>query len=275
MELPFLPQQNTYRCSHTNATDTPVPEKQTIDQDTIPTKPTKTTDSWTNADISNNNTDHASQDGYSLIVSQLHHPDKEIKPKRIKENQSREICHQTKELKKLDPNHKYRNTVNKKAVAIIGNSILNGIDQHGLSNESFNVRVKNYPEATTEDMCDHLKSEIRKKPDLVIIQAGANDLTNNGKSLENFNRMTDSVRSKLPNCKLAISNVITRKDNNEIDKKVETFNIKLSKFYKNNKIDIMNNKNSDDSCLNCKQLHLNRKGNSYLANNFLDYLDCV
>ena len=31
--------------------------------------------------------------------------------------------------------------------------------------------------------------------------------------------MVDSVRSKLPNCKLAISNVTTRKDKNEIDKK--------------------------------------------------------
>ena len=31
--------------------------------------------------------------------------------------------------------------------------------------------------------------------------------------------MAGSVRSKSPNCKLAISNVITRKDTNEIDKK--------------------------------------------------------
>ena len=31
--------------------------------------------------------------------------------------------------------------------------------------------------------------------------------------------MVDSVRSKLPNCKLAISSVTTRKDRNEIDKK--------------------------------------------------------
>ena len=54
--------------------------------------------------------------------------------------------------------------------------------------------------------------------------------------------MADSVRSKLPNGKLAISDVITRKDKNGIDKKVETFNIKLSKFYKKNKIDIIDNK---------------------------------
>ena len=90
--------QNTYHCLHTNTTDTIVPEKQTIDQDTIPTKPTKTTDNWTNTEISNNKTDHAFGDENSLIISQLHQPSKEIKPKLIKENQSREICDKTKEL---------------------------------------------------------------------------------------------------------------------------------------------------------------------------------
>ena len=61
----------------------------------------------------------------------------------------------------------------------------------------------------------------------------------------------------------------------KLTKKVETFNIKLSKFFKKNKIDIIDNKNLDHSCLNYKQLHLNRKGNYYLENNILDYLDCV
>ena len=49
-------------------------------------------------------------------------------------------------------NHKYRNTVNKKVVTIIDDSILSGIDQHGLSNQSFNVRIKNRPGATAEDI---------------------------------------------------------------------------------------------------------------------------
>ena len=73
--------QNTYHCLYTNTTDIAVPEKQTIDQDTIPKNPKKNTDSWTNRDISNSKTNHASQDGNSLIISQLHHPDKGIKPK--------------------------------------------------------------------------------------------------------------------------------------------------------------------------------------------------
>ena len=104
-----------------------------------------------------------------------------------------------------------------------------------MPNESFKVRVKNHPGATTEDICDHLKPEIRNKPDAVIIHAGTNDVTDNSKSLENYKRMADSVKSKLSNCKLAISNVITRKVKNKIDNTVETFNIKLSKFAKRKK----------------------------------------
>ena len=71
--------QNTYRCLHTNTTDTAnttntkVPEMQTIDQDTIRTKSTKTTDSWTNTDISDSKKGRSSQDGNSLIISQLHY----------------------------------------------------------------------------------------------------------------------------------------------------------------------------------------------------------
>ena len=72
---------------------------------------------------------------------------------------------------------------------------------------------------TTEDICDHLKLEIRNKPDLVMKHARKNDLINNSKSLANYKHMVDSVRSKLPNRKLAITNVITRKDKNEIEKK--------------------------------------------------------
>ena len=209
--------QNTYLCLHTNRMDTAVLEKKN------------------NRSRHNNKkqqdqqkplilgiTDQASYDKNSLIISQFHHPF--INPKRMKENQNRKICDKTKELKDLDHNHKYRNIVNKKAVAIIGDSTLSGIDQHSLSIVSFKVRFKNNSGARAEDICNHLKPEIRKKSDLVIIHTGTNDLTSNSKSLEN------SVRSKLPNCKLAISNVITRKDKNEIDRKVETFNIKLSKF---------------------------------------------
>ena len=82
-------------------------------------------------------------------------------------------------------------------------------------NESCEVRVKNHPGATAEDICNHLKPEIQKKPGVVIIHTGENDLTINSKILG----VWQILRSKLRNCKLAISNVITRKGKNKTDQK--------------------------------------------------------
>ena len=102
--------------------------------------------------------------------------------------------------------------------------------------------------------------------------AGTNDITNNTKSFEDYKKTTDTIKSKLPNCKYAISNVIMRKDKLDIEKKVTEFNSWLSKFCSKNKIDIIENENLDGSCLSFKKLHLNKKGNPYLANKFLDFL---
>ena len=161
---------------------------------------------------------------------------------------------------------------NKKDVIIIGDSRLNGINEERLSNDRYKVKVKNHSGATTEDICDFIKPEVRKKPNIIIVHAGTNDITNNTNSFENYKKITDTIKSKLPNCKYAIFNVVMRKDKQDIEKKVIEFNSRLSKFCSKNKIDIIENENLDGSCLSFKKLHLNKKGNSYLANNFLDFL---
>ena len=63
-----------------------------------------------------------------------------------------------------------------------------------------------------------------------------------------------------------------RKDKPDTEKKVIEFNSRLLKFCSKNKIDIIKNENLDGSCLSFKNLHLKKKGNSYLANTFLDFL---
>ena len=57
--------------------------------------------------------------------------------------------------------------------------------------------------------------------------------------------MTDLFISKFPKGKLVILNVFTRKDKNEIDKRVEKLNVRLSKFYSKNKTDTIDYKNLD------------------------------
>ena len=105
--------------------------------------------------------------------------------------------------------------------------MLNGINKEGLSNDKYKVKVKNHSSAIREDICDFIKPEVRNKPDIIIVHAGTNDITNNTKSFENYKKITDTIKSKLPNCKYAISNVVMRKDKPDIEKKVIDFNSTL------------------------------------------------
>ena len=65
----------------------------------------------------------------------------------------------------------------RKSVIVIGDSLLNGIDNRGLC-KHHNVKVRPHPGVTTRDIADHVKPVARRKPDMVIIHCGTNDLTN-------------------------------------------------------------------------------------------------
>ena len=56
--------------------------------------------------------------------------------------------------------------------------MLNGVNEKGLS-KSHNVKVKNYPGATSENILDKIDDLLKVKPDFLLGHAGTNDLTNN------------------------------------------------------------------------------------------------
>ena len=103
------------------------------------------------------------------------------------------------------------------------------------------------------------------------MHVGTNDTTNKTKSFEKYKNLTDTVNPNLPNFKYAILKVIIRKYKPGIEKRVIDFNNRLSKFCSKNKIDIIENKNLDGSCLSFKKLHLDKKDSSYLDDNFLGF----
>ena len=64
----------------------------------------------------------------------------------------------------------------RKRVFVLGDSIINGIEEKGLS-KKHNVRLRKFPGDSTEDLLDHVKPVARKKPDLIVIHFGTNDTT--------------------------------------------------------------------------------------------------
>ena len=70
--------------------------------------------------------------------------------------------------------------------------------------------------------------------------------------------------------KLGFSGIVASGDINKED--VVSTNNRLEKYCKGNKFFFIDNSNIYASCLNKSKLHLNRKGTSYLANNFRNHI---
>ena len=67
---------------------------------------------------------------------------------------------------------------NRKKVITLGDSLLNGINEKGLSKRHY-VKIVNKPGGTSESLLlEDLDTLIKYQPESVIIHAGTNDLTN-------------------------------------------------------------------------------------------------
>ena len=193
-------------------------------------------------------------------------------PKKESKEQIIESSHHHSD-KKIDvtPTEKTK----KKTVVIVGDSIVRNVPSRSLKQslkEYFSV-VKSFPGATTQDMRDYIKPTISRKPDMVILRTGTNDL----KSNQNLSDIANEIVSLAKNIKnsgteVSISALIPRGDrlsekgkkvNKELQEKctAENFAFMLHKNI-NSKLDLLPDK-----------LHPNKKGQSILKGNFRKFIN--
>ena len=173
------------------------------------------------------------------------------------------------------PDNKNNNTnvIDRKNVFIVGDSLLNGINENGMKKLNHNVKVRNHPGATTEDIIDHIKPILRKKPDLLIVHSGTNDLNNEKvnttECLENINRY---IKKTSPNTTLVVSKLIKRKDKPGIEKNLNDLNESIERSCKLMNVEMIGNDNIMEGNLSTKKLHLNKSGNSKFAQNLIKFI---
>ena len=159
----------------------------------------------------------------------------------------------------------------KKRIFLIGDSIMNGIQEKGLSSRH-NTRSRRCPGDTTKDLVDHIKPIARKRPDLVLIHFGTNDITHSVDTDEYMQKVIDYLHKESPNTNIAVSLCTRRFDQPGHDKKIAACNNVLKGICARNNLQYIDNSNIDESCLGIRKLHLNRKGTSYLANNLKHFI---
>ena len=159
----------------------------------------------------------------------------------------------------------------KKKVVVTGDSLLNGINERGLS-KPHKVNVQNFPGGTSETILEELDTLVASEPDCIIIYAGTNDLTNGINSLNSVKKNVKKVKQTSANTKVVFSSLITRKDKKDLDKKVQDTNNRLKNYWAQTNNDYIDNNNIKEEHLGDKKSHLNKRGNTVFANNLLKYL---
>ena len=127
------------------------------------------------------------------------------------------------------------------------------------------VKIRCLLGATTDDIIDYVRPTARKKPDMIIIHTGTNDIQNKVNTLQKVRKVITTIKEI--DIQIAFSSVIHR-DDQDFEEEIKEINRKLENLCKGKGIKFINNTNIDGSCLNRSKLHLNKSGTALLVKNF-------
>ena len=76
------------------------------------------------------------------------------------------------------------------------------------------VKVRSHPGTTTDDFIDYVQPTVRKKPNLIIIHSGTNDIQKNVNTIQKTRKVISSMKEfdTNDNIKIALSCIIHRSD---------------------------------------------------------------
>ena len=116
----------------------------------------------------------------------------------------------------------------------------------------------------------YIKPEQPHKPDVIIIHCRYNDIENEINTVKKIKKIVKEIDEydKQNPPKVVISSLIERYDK-DFNDDIANVKEKLQRFCN---VSFIDNNNIDRSCLNKGKLHLNRRGSSYLANNFKKFV---
>ena len=162
-----------------------------------------------------------------------------------------------------------------KKVFIIGDSMIKNITGMGISRKNI-IKMRCHPGATSIDICDYIKPALRQKPDVVIVHRGTNDIPNNINTVKKIKKLVKEIEENNHEniLQVVISRIIKRYDQ-DYNEEIQSINDKLQPFCTSKGLPFIDNNNIDKSCLNKGKLHLNRRGSSFLANNFKKFVNAL
>ena len=127
-----------------------------------------------------------------------------------------------------------------------------------------------------EQVCEDIKDTDLSNADSVIVHVGTNNLQRDTKEqmCVKYQSMFKSLKLKVPeSCAIAISSIAPRTDKPDLSAKLEHVNQRVSQLCDDFIWTFIDNHAVKDLCPD--RLHPNKRGMSFLARNFQDFLRCA
>ena len=106
--------------------------------------------------------------------------------------------------------------------------MIKNITVTGISRKN-TIKMRPHPGATTVDICDYIKPELRQKPDVIIIHSGTNDIENDMvKKIKKLVKEIDDY-DKQNSPKVVLSSLI-KSYNQDFNDDIANINEKLQHF---------------------------------------------
>ena len=90
-------------------------------------------------------------------------------------------------------NHGVIKSTSKIKIMIIGDSMIKHVNGREVSRD-VSVKIRCHPGVTTDDIIDYVRQTARKKPDLIIIHTGTNDIQNKVNTLQKVRKVITTIK---------------------------------------------------------------------------------
>ena len=139
----------------------------------------------------------------------------------------------------------------KKLVFIVGDSIIQHVEGWDLSTNDRHVAVKSFSGARITNMDDYLRPLLRKKPDEIILHVGTNNIRDESPRsvAEGIVNLVTRIQHDFPTTHLAISPLLPRSDNLDLNYKIKEANKILKSFCGSRGLTLLRINNIDLTCL--------------------------
>ncbi len=100
---------------------------------------------------------------------------------KIHKTQGKELQHSKErnskeDLKEQDVRAKVEKKAEREKIVITGDSLLNGLEEKKMK-RNHDIQIRAHPGASSLDISDHIRPDLRRNQDCIIMHAGTNDIT--------------------------------------------------------------------------------------------------